>query len=229
MLDFFLNSFAGVFSLEFGGAKLAGGEVEGGEAHALAGLRDGGKEIVFLGTEGRIRRGTRRDYSGDFAPHQFLGQARVLDLLADRDLESLANQLRDIALGRMVRHATHGDGDAFFLVARGQRDLQFPGGEDRVVEEKFVEISQAEEQQRAGMLLLDGGILPHQRGGRLGHFNGLRARIITKAGLPFCAHNYIPEFSRLCVLCGISLRTSRFKILFDLRTDQPLNRKERKG
>jgi hypothetical protein len=29
------------------------------------------------------------------------------------------------------------------------------------------------------MLLLDGGILPHQRGGRLSHFKGLRARIIT--------------------------------------------------
>jgi hypothetical protein len=31
--------------------------------------------------------------------------------------------------------------------------------------EKFAEISQAEEEQRGGMLLLDGGILPHQRSG----------------------------------------------------------------
>ena len=203
MLDFFLNSFAGVFSLEFGGAKFAGGEVEGGESDALTGLRDGGEEIVFFGTERRIGRGARRDHPRDFAPHQFLGQARVFHLLADRDLESLANQLGDVALGGVVRHATHGDGDAFFLVARGQRDLQFLRRQDGVVEEKFVEIAQAKEQQGAGMLLLDGGILPHQRGGRLGHFNGLRARIITKAALPFCADNHIPEFSGLCVLCGM--------------------------
>ncbi len=78
-------------------------------------------------------------------------------------------------------HAAHRDGDALFFVARSERDLQLLRGEDGVVEEKLVEISQAEEQQGAGMLLFDGGILPHQRGGRLGHFNGVRARIITKA------------------------------------------------
>ena len=120
--------------------------------------------------EGRICGGAGGDDPRDFAPHQFLGQARIFDLLADRDLESLADQLRDVAFGGVVRHAAHGNGDAFFFVARGERDLQFFGGQDGVVEEKLVEISQAEEQQGAGMLLLDGGILPHQRRGRLGHF-----------------------------------------------------------
>ncbi len=181
MLYFLLDSFSRVFSLELGGTKFAGGEVEGGKAGALAGLRDGGEEIIFFGTERRIRRRARCDHPGDFTPHQFLGQPRVLHLFADGDLESPANQLRDIAFGGMVRHAAHGDGDTFFLIARGQRDLQFFRGQDGVVKEKLVEISQAKEQQGAGMLLLDGGILPHQRRGRLGHFSGLRARIITKA------------------------------------------------
>ena len=31
------------------------------------------------------------------------------------------------------------------------------------------------------MLFLDGGVLPHQRGGRLGHLLRVRGRIITKA------------------------------------------------
>ena len=82
-------------------------------------------------------------------------------------------------------YAAHGDGYAFFFVARGQSDLQFFCGEDGVVEEKLVEVSQAEEQQGSGVLLFDGGILPHQRGGRLGHFNGVRGRIITKAVVAF--------------------------------------------
>ena len=181
MLDFFLDSFGRVFSLKFGGAKFAGGKIEGGESGALAGLRDRGEKIVFLGTERRIGRRARRDHARDFTPHQLLGQSRILHLLADGDLESLADQLRDVAFGSVVRHAAHGNGDAFFFVARGQRDLQFLRGQDGVVEEKLVEISQAKEQQGAGMLLLDGGILPHQRRGRLGHFSGLRGRIITKA------------------------------------------------
>ncbi len=172
MLDFFLNSFGRVFALELGGAKFAGGKVEGGEAHALAGLRDRGEKIVFLGTQRRICRRARRDYPSHFPPHQFLGQARILHLLADRDLESLADQLGDVAFGRVMGHAAHGDGDAFFLVARGEGDLQFARGQDGVVKEKLVEISQAKEQQGAGMLFLDGGILPHQRSGRLGHFGG---------------------------------------------------------
>ena len=138
-----------------------------------------------------------RDHASDFAPHQFLRNARIFHLLADGDLESLADQLRDVAFGGVVGNAAHRDGDAFFLVARGQRDLQFAGGEDGVVEEKLVEVSQAEEQQGAGMLLLDGGILPHQRRGRLGHFerascadyNKLRVRCCTRcmASAGFCA------------------------------------------
>ena len=147
MLDLFLDSFGGVFALKLGGAKFAGGEVEGGEADALSGLGDGGEEIVFFGTEGRICGGAGSDDASDFSPHQFFRQAWILDLLADCDFESLADQLRDIAFGGVVGYAAHGDGDAFFFVARGQRDLQFFCGEDGVVEEKLVEVSQAEEQQ----------------------------------------------------------------------------------
>src|SRR6202011_5691037 len=96
-------------------------------------------------------------------------QARVLHLLTDRNLVSFADELADVAFGRMVGHSTHWDGDAFFLIARGQRDLQHFGRYDRVVEEKFVEVAQAKKQQCCRMIFLDGGVLPHQRSGRLGH------------------------------------------------------------
>ena len=47
LLDFFLNSFCRVFTLELGGAKLAGGKVERGKSHALAGLRNRGARKLF--------------------------------------------------------------------------------------------------------------------------------------------------------------------------------------
>jgi hypothetical protein len=83
----------------------------------------------------------------------------------------------------VVGDAAHGHGDAFLFVPRGKSDLKFTRGEDRVVKKEFVEISQTKKEEGAGMLFLDGGILPHQRGGRLSHFKGLRARIITNDAL----------------------------------------------
>ncbi len=120
----------------------------------------------------RIRRRARRDHARDFALDDLLRHARIFHLFADGDLESLANQLGNVVLGRVVGHTAHRDGDAFFLVARGQRDLQFARGDHRVFEEQLVEIAEAKEEQRVGMLFLDRGVLPHQRSGRLAHRNG---------------------------------------------------------
>ena len=180
MLDFFLDSFGGVFALEFGGAKFSGGKIESGEACALSSLRDGREKIIFFGAQRRICRGAWGDDAGDLSSHQFLRNSRILNLLADGNLETLADQLRDVALGGVVRHTAHRNGDTFLFVARGEGDLQFFCGQNGIVEEEFVEISQAEEQQGAGMLLLDSGILPHQRRGRLVHFDCVRGRIITR-------------------------------------------------
>ena len=155
--------------LEFRGAKFSGGKIERRKADGIFRARHAGQEVVFLGAELRVSRGARRDHARDFALDQLLGDSRVLHLLADGDLESFADELGDVVFGRVVGHAAHGDGDAFFLVARGQRDLQLARGDHGVLEEELVEIAQAKEEQRVGMLFLDRGILPHQRSGGLAH------------------------------------------------------------
>ncbi len=119
-------------------------------------------------------RRARREHARDLALHQLLGEPRVFHLLADGDLEALANELGNVVFRRVIGHAAHGNGDALFLVARGQRDLQLARGDHRVLEEELVEVAQAEEQQRVGMLFLDRGVLPHQRSGRLAHGRKLR-------------------------------------------------------
>ena len=85
----------------------------------------------------------------------FLPGAGLFHLIADGDAIALADQTRDVAFGRMIGHAAHGDGRAFFLVARGEGDFEFARGGDGVVEEELVEIAQAEHQQSARDLLLD--------------------------------------------------------------------------
>ncbi len=85
---------------------------------------------------------------------------------------SSANQPRDVAFRRVIRHAAHRHGLALFAIARGQSDLQQARGHLRIVVEKLVEISQPEKQQRLRMLLLDGVILPQQWRSGLSHERG---------------------------------------------------------
>ena len=155
---------------EFGGAKFASREIERGETTDDARwLATAARKLFSSEPSCGIRGGAGRDDAGDFARTIFLAILRVFHLVADGDLEALADQLGDVALGRVVGHAAHGNGDALFLVARGQRDLQLARRDDGVLEKQLVEVAQAKKQQRVGMLFLDGSVLPHQRRGRLGH------------------------------------------------------------
>src|SRR5271154_937280 len=190
LLQFFLHPPQRSFSGKFCGAEFSGGKIQGCEAHALAYLGQRRQEIIFFRTQQRISRSPRRDYPRHFSPYEFLGQPWIFHLLADGHLEAFADKLAYIAFRRMVRDAAHGYGNAFFFVARGQRDLQLFGGDDGIVKEKFVKIPQAEKQQRGGMLFLDGSVLPHQRSGGLGYRfgrGGGLARIITNLHPNLCA------------------------------------------
>jgi hypothetical protein len=68
-----------------------------------------------------------------------------------------------------MRHAAHGYGHTLFFITRSESDLQFASRQDRVIEKELVKIPQAKEEQGAGMLFFDCGVLPHQGRGRLAH------------------------------------------------------------
>ena len=63
----------------------------------------------------------------------------------------------------MIGNSAHGQGDAIDLLARGEGDLELARGGDGVIEKELIKVADAEEEQRGGMLFLDGGVLPHQR------------------------------------------------------------------
>ena len=93
------------------GAELAGGEVdqrraEDGVARSGRGNRHEERRLARFEITGVGQR-SRRDDAHDFAPDEPLGLLRVLDLLADGDAEALPDEPRDVAVGRMERHAAH--------------------------------------------------------------------------------------------------------------------------
>ena len=106
---------------------------------------------------------TRRHNPGDLPLDQFLGERSILHLIAYSHAMTLMDEARDVAFGRVIRDATHGNGHAFFFVARCERDFQFARRHDGIVVKELVEIAQPKHQQRIRNLLFDGIVLPHQR------------------------------------------------------------------
>ncbi len=107
---------------------------------------------------------SRRNDLGDLPIHDF-PRLRFARLIADGNAPSGLDELCDVTLRRVIRHAAHRD-----AVPMGQRQVQQPGSFLGVVEKKLIEIPEPEEQQR---IRRDAGaeplVLLHHRGERVGH------------------------------------------------------------
>ncbi len=163
-IEFVAEPLLGLVPSELGGAEFSGRDVHVREPdqRRVRRVGNGRQEIVLLGFENlQIRGCARRDHADDVAAHEFFPGARFFQLFAQRDFVSRAKQPGDVALGGVMRNAAHGDGLALFAVAGGQSDLQLAGGNDGVLVKEFVEIAQAEQDQRMRVALLDGLVLPH--------------------------------------------------------------------
>ena len=112
------------------GQKLAGRDVEPGQRQGLLAAAERGQEIVPARLEqassvmvpGVTTRTTSRWTSVLRAALARL--RRILHLLADRDLEAVADQPLQIALGVVHRHPAHRDVLALMPAAPGQRDVE---------------------------------------------------------------------------------------------------------
>ena len=145
--------------------------------------RDRGQVVVLARAhQVGVHGGAGGDDAGDLALDEFLGEPRVLHLVADGDAVSFLDEARDVAFGGMVGDAAHGDGRALFLVARGEGDFELAGGGDGVLEEELVEIAQAEHEQGLGHLLLDAVVLPHERRGGVTHGEFLETDLTRRRG-----------------------------------------------
>ncbi len=149
--------------------KGAGRQVEPGEPDLPSRLGDAGEIIVPARVqETLLGQGAGGHDTGDRPPHRSLAATPprlggILDLVADRDLEPGADQPREIGFGSVDRDAAHRDVRAVVPAALGQRNIERLRGGDRVVKEQLEKISHPEEQQAAGVRLLDLEVLGHHR------------------------------------------------------------------
>ncbi len=160
------------FTLAFGDAEVAGGNVDPGEREVVFGrggaaARKRQQIIVALGVEQRIfgqRAG--RDQPHHVAAHHALAAAlsrlgRVLELLAHRDAMAERDQAMQIFVGALDRYAAHGNVAAEMLAALGQHDAERARGDLGVLEEQFVEVAHPVEQQAVRIGGLDLNVLLH--------------------------------------------------------------------
>jgi hypothetical protein len=149
------------------GGEVGGREVEPGQRQLALRLGDGGEVIVAARIEqGVFGQGAGRDDTDHGAlDHRLgatlLGLGGVLDLLADRDLEALPDQARQVGLVAVHRHAAHPDVFAEMLAALGQRDVERGRSFHRVIKKQLVEIAHPIEHQMARMRGLDRQVLAH--------------------------------------------------------------------
>ncbi len=168
--DVVVQGLAGMRAVILGHLELAGGEVQ--KRDAEPGLRIGGSLQTGHGEQERrfarveiagVGQRARRYHPHDLAPDHAFRLTRVLDLLADRHPVALADQAGDVAVGGMVGHAAHRHGGAGrVLGARGERQVEGAGGDQRVLVEQLVEVAHPEQHQGKRMLALGLEVLAHR-------------------------------------------------------------------
>ena len=160
--------------LQLEGPDLPGGQLGRGHRRLTCTDGHGSQPVSPPGIqESVLGQGARRDDPDHIPTHHGLGTAlaglrRVLQLLADRDSEAGPDQLGQIGLRRVDRHAGHGDVLPRMLAAVGQGNAQRLRRLARIVEEQLVEVPHAEEDQCIGVALLHVEELLHHRGGTRG-------------------------------------------------------------
>ena len=153
----FASADAGEFAGEgvargFAGSQIAGGDVGVGQTARVAIANRHRQVVVGFGLQPVLiddRAG------GDDASDLALDEATadLSDLLADGDAQAGLDEATDVGGGGVVGDAAHGHPVAFAELARGEDDLEDGGGAFGVFVEHLVEVAEAKEQDRVGLLL----------------------------------------------------------------------------
>ena len=143
------------------------------------------------------------DNAGDAALDGTLRRCRITDLLADRNRFAAADELRQILVDRVIRHARHRNRAAGGLAARSQRDVEERSRALRVAVEQLVEIAHAVEHELVGMLSLYPKVLLHHRGmGRQRRLGGQRGRVHRRHYKRRSCRSRRPTLSRIPIRRG---------------------------
>ena len=142
--------------------ELARGHVRPGDPGVLSVQVHAGQIVVGLILQHRrIGHRAGRDHPDHIPVYQPFGQRRILHLFADSHLVSLFNQLLDVGIHGMKRHAAHGRPLLQAAVLARQRQFKLFGGRFRVLKEQLVKVPEPEQEQAVRIRVVDPQILLH--------------------------------------------------------------------
>ena len=159
------QQFVDVLRVAFGHQVFARRNIEQRKSHIGRAEMHGSQKVVFPAREHIVsQRHPRCHQFGDASFHQFLGQFRVFELVADGHSISCPDQPRQVVVERMVRKTGHFcRGICPLLVAFRQGDPQHLRGRDGISAIRFVEVAAAKQQNRIGVGRFHVMKLPHHR------------------------------------------------------------------
>ncbi len=156
------------FGFAFGSLKhikLAGGNVDEGQAHGFVLFIHRSQPVVFAGIEHIVaQRHAGCDQFGNPPFHNSDGIFRVFELVADRHPLPGTHQFGQVIVERMMRKSGQGHFGCRTVSTFGEGDVENAGRGDRVLAKGFIKIAHPKEQQSTGIFGFDGRILLHERG-----------------------------------------------------------------
>jgi uncharacterized protein YciI len=153
---------------ELGSRKLARRKIRVGNPSPRPLADHRGDVAVAMAVEHcRVGHGPRRHDAGHIAIDQCPPPVQPPDLLTDGDFVSGRHEPSDVPISRMVRNPGHRNADALAHFPAGEHDVQDTCRGFRIVLERLVEISKAEEEDGVRKSLLDLEILAANRWSRL--------------------------------------------------------------
>ena len=143
--------------------EITGRDIEIRGAHRFA-VRHEREQIAALALDDRaLGRRPRREDAHHFSFDEAFGNRRIFDLIAKRDAKSMLDQLGDIAVGGVIRHAAHRRLVLLPLAARGEDEIENRRGFLGILEKHLVKVAEAVEEDGVGDLPLDVEVLLEHR------------------------------------------------------------------
>ena len=147
---------------EGGGTHVGRGHVRKADTRRIPIKNDGG-QIVVLGILKQIVFHHRAggDDPHHFTAHQSLGLSGILGLLADGHLVAHGDQLADIALAGMIRHAAHGCPLLLAAIPAGEGQRQKLRDKLGIIKKHLVKVAETVKQDKILILFFDIHVLLH--------------------------------------------------------------------
>ncbi len=161
------------FERQFGDGELPGGDIHIGNRGPPLVKDDRGEVVVRVARQESRLDHRPRSHDADNLAREDPLRWLFADLFADGDVVAFFDEAGEVVFDGVVRDARQRDAHAAADGTGGEHDVEFAGGDLGVLVEGLVEIADAEEEDRVGMVAFDLEVLLADGGDVVGGHGGL--------------------------------------------------------